>query len=52
MRSLRGAQAFNGPVMNNILMVPRHIYTDGVFNTAIEQCETYGHDSRYRCGSY
>ena len=22
----------------------RHIYTDGVFNTAIEQCETYGHD--------
>ena len=21
-----------------------HIYTDGVFNTAIEQCETYGHD--------
>jgi anaerobic selenocysteine-containing dehydrogenase len=22
----------------------KHIYTDGVFNTAIEQCETYGHD--------
>lgn len=21
-----------------------HLYTDGVFNTAIEQCETYGHD--------
>ena len=21
-----------------------HIYKDGVFNTAIEQCETYGHD--------
>jgi ferredoxin-nitrate reductase len=21
-----------------------HIYTDGIFNTAIEQCETYGHD--------
>ena len=21
-----------------------HIYTDGVFNTAIERCETYGHD--------
>jgi anaerobic selenocysteine-containing dehydrogenase len=22
----------------------KHIYTDGVFNTAIEQCETFGHD--------
>jgi anaerobic selenocysteine-containing dehydrogenase len=22
----------------------RHIYTDGVFNTGIHQCETYGHD--------
>jgi ferredoxin-nitrate reductase len=21
-----------------------HIYTDGVFNTALEECETYGHD--------
>lgn len=21
-----------------------HIYTDGVFNTAVDQCETYGHD--------
>lgn len=21
-----------------------HIYTDGMFNTALEQCETYGHD--------
>jgi len=22
----------------------RHIYTDGIFNTALEYCETYGHD--------
>jgi ferredoxin-nitrate reductase len=22
----------------------RHLYTDGMFNTSIDQCETYGHD--------
>jgi ferredoxin-nitrate reductase len=41
---LTGGSGIQWPCNEQYPEGSRHLYTDGVFNTGVDQCETYGHD--------
>jgi ferredoxin-nitrate reductase len=41
---LTGSSGIQWPCNEKYPDGARHLYTDGIFNTSIHQCETYGHD--------